>query len=93
SGSTPLLVSPAVAPDPSMAPPPGSPLPATPSWHALPPPFFWSSPLSASPPALACPALPSLRRGAAVRSSSLLVSPDDCSPAYSPHGRVGPSPR
>ncbi|CAI7833521.1 unnamed protein product [Closterium sp. NIES-53] len=31
--------------------------------------------VSASPPALACPALPSLRRGAAARRSSLLVSP------------------
>ncbi|CAI7804009.1 unnamed protein product, partial [Closterium sp. NIES-53] len=56
--------------------------------------FFclWSSQVSPSPPALACPALPSLRRGAAVRRSSLLlVSLDDCSPADSPHGRVGPS--
>ncbi|CAI7790562.1 unnamed protein product [Closterium sp. NIES-53] len=44
--------------------------------------------VSASPPALACPALPSLTRGAASRRSSLLlVSPDDCSPADSPHGR------
>ncbi|CAI7885043.1 unnamed protein product [Closterium sp. NIES-53] len=82
SGSTPLLVSPPVAQDPSVAPPPGSPLLATPSWHALPPPCLWSSQVSASPPALACPALPSLRRGAAARCSSLLlVSPDDCSPA------------
>ncbi|CAI7819465.1 unnamed protein product, partial [Closterium sp. NIES-53] len=49
--------------------------------------------VSASPPALACPALPSLRRGAAARRSSLLlVSPDDCSTAVSQHGRVGPSP-
>ncbi|CAI7839535.1 unnamed protein product [Closterium sp. NIES-53] len=47
---------------------------------------------SASPPALACPALPSLCRGAAARRSSLLVSLDECSPADSPHGRVGPSP-
>ncbi|CAI7751312.1 unnamed protein product [Closterium sp. NIES-54] len=38
-----LLVSPPVAPDSSLAPPPWSPLPATPSWHALPPPCFWSS--------------------------------------------------
>ncbi|CAI7848844.1 unnamed protein product [Closterium sp. NIES-53] len=38
--------------------------------------------VSASPPALACPALPSLRRGVAARRSSLLlVSPDDCTPA------------
>ncbi|CAI7915176.1 unnamed protein product, partial [Closterium sp. NIES-54] len=43
SGSTPLLVSPPVAPDSSVAPPPGSPLPATPSWHVLPPPSLWSS--------------------------------------------------
>ncbi|CAI7813869.1 unnamed protein product [Closterium sp. NIES-54] len=43
--------------------------------------------VSPSPPALACPALPSLRRGAAARRSSLLLlSPDDCSPADSPHG-------
>ncbi|CAI7862445.1 unnamed protein product [Closterium sp. NIES-53] len=88
SGSTPLLMSPPVAPDSSVAPPPGSPLPATPSWHALPSPCLWSSQVSPSPPALACPALPSLRQGAAARHSSiLLVSPDDCSPADSPHGR------
>ncbi|CAI7902998.1 unnamed protein product [Closterium sp. NIES-53] len=59
SGSRLLLVSPPVTPDSSQAPPPGSPLPATPSWHALPPPCIWSSQVSASPPAL--PALPSLR--------------------------------
>ncbi|CAI7786996.1 unnamed protein product, partial [Closterium sp. NIES-54] len=48
--------------------------------------------VSASPPALACSALPSLRRGAAARRSSLLlVSRDDCSPADSPHGHVGPA--
>ncbi|CAI5493776.1 unnamed protein product, partial [Closterium sp. Naga37s-1] len=48
---------------------------------------------SASPPTLARPSMPSLCRGAAARRSSLLlVSPDDCSPADSPHGRVGPSP-
>ncbi|CAI7731763.1 unnamed protein product [Closterium sp. NIES-53] len=84
----PLLVSPPVAPDSPMAPLPWSPLPATPSWHALPPHCLWSSQVSASPPALACSALPSLRRGAAARRSSiLLISPDDCSPADSPHGR------
>ncbi|CAI5530859.1 unnamed protein product, partial [Closterium sp. Naga37s-1] len=50
--------------------------------------------VSASPAALACPALSSLRRGTAARRSSLLlVFPDDCSPADPPHGRVGPSPR
>ncbi|CAI7926150.1 unnamed protein product [Closterium sp. NIES-54] len=63
-----------------------SPLPATPSWHALPVSRLWSTQISASPPALACPALPSLRRGAAVRRSSLLlISPDDYSPADPPH--------
>ncbi|CAI7913789.1 unnamed protein product [Closterium sp. NIES-53] len=38
SGSRLLLVSPPVAPDSSVAPPPGSPIFATPSWHALPSP-------------------------------------------------------
>ncbi|CAI7761020.1 unnamed protein product [Closterium sp. NIES-54] len=80
--------------DSPVAPTPWSPLLATPSWHALPPPCLWSSQVSASPLALACPALPSLRRGAAAhRSSLLLVSPDGCSPADSPHIRVGHSPR
>ncbi|CAI7932266.1 unnamed protein product [Closterium sp. NIES-54] len=86
-GSHVLLVSPPVAPDSSVAPPPGSPLPATPLWHALPVSRLWSTQVSASPPALACPALPSLRQGAVARRSSLLlVSPDDCSPADSLHG-------
>ncbi|CAI7753005.1 unnamed protein product [Closterium sp. NIES-54] len=49
-------------------------------------PSFSTNLVSASPPALACPALPSLRRGAAARRSSLLVSPDDCSRVDSPHG-------
>ncbi|CAI7791602.1 unnamed protein product [Closterium sp. NIES-53] len=81
------------ASDSSMAPPPGSPLPATPSWHALSSSCLWSSQVSASPPALVCLALPSLRLGAAAcRSSLLLVSPDVCSPVDSPHERVGPSP-
>ncbi|CAI7862672.1 unnamed protein product [Closterium sp. NIES-53] len=88
SGSTPLLVLPPVAPDSPVAPPPWTPLLATPAWHALPPPCLWSSQVSASPPALVNPALPSLRRDAAARRSSLLlVSPDNCSPADSPHGR------
>ncbi|CAI7741413.1 unnamed protein product [Closterium sp. NIES-54] len=39
TGSTPLLMSPPVTPNSPVAPPPWSPLPATPSWHALPPPF------------------------------------------------------
>ncbi|CAI7870047.1 unnamed protein product [Closterium sp. NIES-53] len=88
SRSPPLVLAP-VAPDSPVAPPPLSPLPATPSWHALPPPCLWSSQVSASPTVLACPALPSLRQGAAARRSSLLlVSPNNCSPADSPHGRV-----
>ncbi|CAI7767918.1 unnamed protein product [Closterium sp. NIES-53] len=37
--------------------------------------------------AAACPALPPLLREAAARRSSLLVFPDDCSLADSPHGR------
>ncbi|CAI7796687.1 unnamed protein product [Closterium sp. NIES-54] len=86
--ATPLLMLPPVAPDSFVAHPPGSPLLATPPWHALPPPCLWFSQVSASPPALACPALPSLHRGAAARRSSLLlVSPDTYSPADSPHGR------
>ncbi|CAI7861456.1 unnamed protein product [Closterium sp. NIES-53] len=93
SRRSPLLVSPPDAPESPEAPPTWSPLPATPSGYALPPPCSWSSHVFASPPALACPALPSLSRGAAARRSSLLlVSPDDCSPANSPHGRVGPNP-
>ncbi|CAI7817303.1 unnamed protein product, partial [Closterium sp. NIES-54] len=43
--------------------------------------------VSASPAALTCPTLSSLRRGTAARRSSLLlVSPDNCSPADPPHG-------
>ncbi|CAI7802074.1 unnamed protein product [Closterium sp. NIES-54] len=52
-----------------------------------PPQVAESAQVSASPAALACPALPSLRRGVAERRSSLLVSLDDISPADSPHGR------
>ncbi|CAI7741939.1 unnamed protein product, partial [Closterium sp. NIES-54] len=52
-----------------------------------PPQVAVSDQVSASPTVLACPALPSLRRGAAARRSSLLlISPDDCSPVDSPHG-------
>ncbi|CAI7809276.1 unnamed protein product, partial [Closterium sp. NIES-53] len=61
SGSRLLLVSPPVAPDSSVAPPPGSPLPATPSWHALPTSRLWSTQVSASRPTLACPTLTSGR--------------------------------
>ncbi|CAI7832291.1 unnamed protein product [Closterium sp. NIES-53] len=63
-------------------------LSATPSWHALSSSCLWSSQVPASPAALACPALTSLRRGAAARRSShLLVFPDNYSLADSPHGR------
>ncbi|CAI7895100.1 unnamed protein product [Closterium sp. NIES-54] len=71
-GSTPLLVSPPVAPDPSVAPPPGSPLLATPSWHALPPPCLWSSQVSVPlPPSPTSPCLPFVegRQRAAPHSS------------------------
>ncbi|CAI7913651.1 unnamed protein product [Closterium sp. NIES-54] len=82
-----LLVSPPLAPDSSMAPLPGSPLPASPLWHALSSSCLWSPQVSASPAALACPTVPPFCRGAAARRSSLLlVSPDDCSPADSPYG-------
>ncbi|CAI7805308.1 unnamed protein product [Closterium sp. NIES-54] len=76
-----------ISPDSSLAPPSGSPIPASPSWHALSSSCLWPPQVSASPAALAYPALPSLRRGAAEHRSSLfLVPPDDCSPADSPHG-------
>ncbi|CAI7772751.1 unnamed protein product, partial [Closterium sp. NIES-53] len=92
SGSRLLLVSPPVAPDSSLAPPPGSPLPATPSWHALPSPCLWSPQVSASPAALACPTLSSLRRGAAVRRSSLLLVSPDAAPLHTLHMDVwGPA--
>ncbi|CAI7850056.1 unnamed protein product [Closterium sp. NIES-54] len=74
-------------PDSPLAPLPWSPLPAMHARHALPPPCLWSSQVSASPPALVRPALPSVRRGAAARCSSLLlVSLDNCPLADSPHG-------
>ncbi|CAI7908904.1 unnamed protein product [Closterium sp. NIES-53] len=50
-GSSLLLMSPPIAPDSSMAPPPGSPLPATPLWHALSFSGLWSTQVSASPAA------------------------------------------
>ncbi|CAI7800933.1 unnamed protein product [Closterium sp. NIES-53] len=43
--------------------------------HALPPPSFWASQVSTSPPSLACAALHSLRRGAAARRSSSSFPP------------------
>ncbi|CAI7888035.1 unnamed protein product [Closterium sp. NIES-53] len=77
SGSRLFLVSPPVALGSSVAPPPGSPLPATPSWHALSPSCLWSSLVPASPATLACPARPSLRRGAASRERYFLQVVDD----------------
>ncbi|CAI7910231.1 unnamed protein product, partial [Closterium sp. NIES-53] len=92
SGSTPLLVSPPNAPDSPVAPPPWSPLPATPSWHALTPPCFWSSQVSASPPALSCPpCLPCIegQQRAAPHSSSF---PPTTSPLQTLHMDVwGPA--
>ncbi|CAI7829242.1 unnamed protein product, partial [Closterium sp. NIES-54] len=72
SGSRLLLVSPPVAPDSSEAPLSGSPLPATPLWHALSSSCLWSSQVPTSPAALACPALPCVegRQRAAPHSSS-----------------------
>ncbi|CAI7886667.1 unnamed protein product [Closterium sp. NIES-53] len=74
SGSRLLLVSPPVTPKSSVAPPPGSPLPSSPSWHALSSSYLLSPQVFASPATLTCPALPPLRRGAAARRSSLLHS-------------------
>ncbi|CAI7796984.1 unnamed protein product, partial [Closterium sp. NIES-53] len=60
SGPVAVPMSPPVAPDSPLAPPTWSPLPVTPSWHALPPPCFWSShvlpplPPSPAPPCLPC---------------------------------------
>ncbi|CAI7812900.1 unnamed protein product [Closterium sp. NIES-53] len=63
-------------------------------WHALASPCLWPSQVPPLPPVLAFPAVPSLRRGAVARRSSLLrVSSDHCSSADSPHGSFGPSPR
>ncbi|CAI7893331.1 unnamed protein product [Closterium sp. NIES-54] len=82
-----LFVSRLVAIDSPLAPPPWSPLPATPPWHALLPPCFWSSQVSASPPALALPRPAFLAsRGSSAPLLTPPVSPDDCSPADSPHG-------
>ncbi|CAI7787785.1 unnamed protein product [Closterium sp. NIES-54] len=44
------------------------------------------------PPSPAPPCLPCVEGRQRVRSSLLLVPPDDCSPADPPHGHVGPSP-
>ncbi|CAI7866381.1 unnamed protein product, partial [Closterium sp. NIES-54] len=71
--STPLLVSPPVAPESPLAPPPWSPLPAKPAWHALPP-LVSGLPRSLPPlpPSPAPPCLPCVkgRQRAAPHSSS-----------------------
>ncbi|CAI7894417.1 unnamed protein product [Closterium sp. NIES-53] len=88
SGSTPLLVSPPVAPDSSTAPPPGSPLPTTPcGMHYR---LLVSGLPRSLPPLTPSPAPPCLscvegRQRAAPHSSSF--PPTTCSPADSPHGR------
>ncbi|CAI7792108.1 unnamed protein product [Closterium sp. NIES-53] len=68
SGSSPLLMSPPVSPDSPVTAPPWSPLPATPSWHALLPPRS----LPSLPPSLAPPCLPCVegQQRAAPHSSS-----------------------
>ncbi|CAI7796090.1 unnamed protein product [Closterium sp. NIES-53] len=90
-------VTPLTAPVPiSLADPSGGPVVAAPSgsltgFHL---PSFSKNLVPASTPALACTAVPSLRRGATARRSSLLfVSTDHCSSADSPYGCLGPSPR
>ncbi|CAI7799143.1 unnamed protein product [Closterium sp. NIES-53] len=66
--------------------------PATPLWHALLVSCLSSTLVSASPPALACPALPSLRRGAAVRRSSISSFPLTTAPLQTLHMDVwGPA--
>ncbi|CAI7817415.1 unnamed protein product, partial [Closterium sp. NIES-53] len=85
SGGRILLMSPLVAPNSSVAPPPGSPLPATPSWHALSSSCLWSTRISASPPALAAPpCLPYVegRQPAAPHSSSF---PPTIAPLHTLH--------
>ncbi|CAI7914417.1 unnamed protein product [Closterium sp. NIES-53] len=91
-GSRLLLVSPPVAPDSSVAPPPRSPLPATPSWHALPSSRLWSTQVSPSLPHLpAPPCLPCVegRQRAAPHSSSF---PPTTAPLHTLHMDVwGPA--
>ncbi|CAI7923262.1 unnamed protein product [Closterium sp. NIES-54] len=67
-----LLMSPPVTPDSSVAPPSGSPLPASPSWHALSSSCLWPPQVSASPAALACSALPPLRQRASMAATHFL---------------------
>ncbi|CAI7914037.1 unnamed protein product [Closterium sp. NIES-54] len=58
--------------DSPLAPPPRSPLAAASPQHALPFPCLWPSQVPALPPALACPAVPSLRLGAAVLCDAII---------------------
>ncbi|CAI5476890.1 unnamed protein product [Closterium sp. Yama58-4] len=55
--------------DSLLAPPPWSPLPATPSWHALSPSGLWSSQVSAFPPTLCIPCVEGRQRAAPHSSS------------------------
>ncbi|CAI7924126.1 unnamed protein product [Closterium sp. NIES-53] len=88
-----LLMSGTLSPESPLAPPPRSPFAVASPKHALPSPCLWPSHIPALPPALACPAVPSLLRGATVRRSSLLRdSSDHCFSADSPHGIWCPAP-
>ncbi|CAI7818166.1 unnamed protein product [Closterium sp. NIES-54] len=59
---------------------------------SVPPPCLLSTQVSASPAALACPALPSLRRGAGARRSSLLLVSPTTAPLQTLHMDVwGPT--
>ncbi|CAI7788331.1 unnamed protein product [Closterium sp. NIES-53] len=64
-----LLVSGTLPPDSLLAPPPRSPLPTASPRYALPSPYLWPSEVPATPPVISCPAVPSLRRGAAPHCS------------------------
>ncbi|CAI7785206.1 unnamed protein product [Closterium sp. NIES-54] len=67
-----MLMSGTLPPESPLAPLPRSPLTTASPRYALPSPCLWPSQVLALPPALACPAMPSLHRGAAARRSSLL---------------------
>ncbi|CAI7810693.1 unnamed protein product, partial [Closterium sp. NIES-53] len=65
----------------------GHPFLITPAWHALPSPCVWPPQVPAPASEVACTALPSLRRGAAARRSSRLVSSYHNFSADPTHGR------
>ncbi|CAI7872490.1 unnamed protein product [Closterium sp. NIES-53] len=79
-----LLVSGTLSPDSPLAPPPRSPLAAASPQHALPSPCHWPSQVPSLPPALACLAVTSLRRGVAARHSSLLRVSSEFPPTSAP---------